>query len=44
MHKRFLISLLSNAPIFAQAEMYVDCLQNNKYNFSIIIRVYMQVH
>ena len=42
MHKRFLISLLSDTPIFAQAKV-CKLLQNNKYNFSIIIGVYMHV-
>ena len=41
MHERFLIGLLSDTPIFAQARICKLC-QNNKYN--IIIRVYMHVH
>ena len=43
MHKGFLISLLSNTPIFAQAKI-CRLPQNNKYNFSIIMRVYMHVY
>ena len=43
MHERFLISLLSDTPIFAQAEI-CKLLQNKKYNFNIIIRVHMHVH
>ena len=43
MHKRFLIHLLSDTPIFAQAKI-CKLLQNNKHNFNIIIRVYMHVH
>ena len=42
MHERLLISLLNDTPIFAQAKI-CKLLQNNKYNFSIIIRVYMYV-
>ena len=43
MHERFLISLLSDIPIFAQARI-CKLLQNNKYNFNIIIRVYIHEH
>ena len=35
MHKRFLISLLSDTPVFAQAKVY-KLLQNNKYNHKSI--------
>ena len=43
MHERFLISLLSDTSIFAQARI-CKLLQNNIYNFNIIIRVHMHVH
>ena len=35
MHKRFLISLFSDTPVFAQAKVY-KLLQNNKYNHKSI--------
>ena len=37
------ISPLDDTPIFAQAKVY-KLLQNNKYNFNIIIKIYMHVH
>ena len=43
MYERFLISLSSDTPIFAQAKI-CKLLQNNKYNFNVIIRVHMHVH
>ena len=43
MPERFLTSLLSHTPIFAQARI-CKLLQNNKYNFNITIRVFMHMH
>ena len=37
------ISLLNDTPIFAQAKVY-KLLKTNKYNFNIIIKIYMHVH
>ena len=43
MHGRFSISLLYDTPIFAQTRI-CKLFQNKKYNFNIIIRVYMHAH
>ena len=43
MHEKFLISLLSDTHIFAQTKI-CKLLQNNNYNFNVIIRVYMHMH
>ena len=37
------ISLLNDTPIFAQAKV-CKLLQNDKYNFNIIIKPYIHVH
>ena len=37
------ISLLNDTPILAQAKV-CKLLQNNKYNFNIIIKIYMHVN
>ena len=37
------INLLNDTPIFAQAKV-CKLLQNNKYNFNIIIKTYMHGH
>ena len=37
------ISLLDDTPIFAEAKV-CKLPQNNKYNFNIIIKMYMHVH